>query len=140
VEAKVSASCASPWRPPHTNPRYALYHTLETMHRRGVAHCDFEPRNIVRDPGGRVTIIDLDCAEAHKCQGFAMCTELRVAAGVLRISTRLAAAFEVLSQWTTDLVCLVNPKLGYIAARSHSLRASILCVVILALYALLRLV
>jgi serine/threonine protein kinase len=134
VEAKVSASCASTWRPTHTNPRYALYHTLKTMHRCGVAHCDFEPRNIVRDPGGRVTIIDLDCAEAHKCQGFAMCTELRVAAGVLRISTRLAVGVEVLSHWTPVLTGLIGP----IAPRSCS-PAPVLCLVIVALTTLLRL-
>jgi serine/threonine protein kinase len=104
------------------------------MHRRGVAHCDFEPRNIVRDPGGGVTIIDLDCAEAHKCQGFSMCTELRIAADVLRISTRLAVGFEVLSQWTPMLTGLIGP----IAPRSCSL-APVLCLVIVALSALLRL-
>jgi serine/threonine protein kinase len=89
---------------PLTVLRYALYHSLRAMHRRGVAHCDFEPRNIVCDPDGRVTIIDLDCAQAHQCENFAMCGELKTAAEQLRIPTRFAVAFEVLLSVDDDVI------------------------------------
>jgi serine/threonine protein kinase len=55
------------------------------VHLHGVAHGDVEPRNVVLDDEGRVTLVDFDSADRrHACSGALNCYELKSLADALK--------------------------------------------------------
>jgi hypothetical protein len=63
--------------------RLAIYEKLADLHKLGVQHGDFAPRNVVEDQG-EIRLIDLANASKHKCQGRD-CRELVDARKELRL-------------------------------------------------------
>jgi RIO-like serine/threonine protein kinase len=61
--------------------RRTLFYDLRKVHRCGIAHGDFAPRNVVLDTIGQTTLIDFESAtECHQCPGDGSCEELARAA------------------------------------------------------------
>jgi len=58
--------------------RLVLFGELYLIHRRGIFHYDFEPRNVLRKGWCRLTIIDFAFSDVnHTCPGWRVCHELK---------------------------------------------------------------
>ncbi|KAF9028862.1 hypothetical protein BDP27DRAFT_1349948 [Rhodocollybia butyracea] len=54
-----------------------IYEILETLHKHGIMHGDFYPRNIIRREDGTFCVIDFQNAEiGHTCPREEECYEL----------------------------------------------------------------
>ena len=82
-----------------THDRVQLFSSARALHRGGIVHGDFEPRNIVVQPDGHVVIVDFGCSEVHACNGS--CTEILALAERLEIDPFLAVHhYHHSSLWT----------------------------------------